>query len=134
LANYIRCTKRDQAPLVCPLEGSCETVVHSEYSKLFGIPLEYIGMAYYGLITLFYLLFAFIPQTLPTAVLYFILSLTVAAFAFSIYLTAVQAFVLKHWCTWCLCSAMICTAIFILVIYLSDLSLKEIFTSLTSLL
>jgi len=29
---------------------------------------------------------------------------------------------------------MICTAIFILVIYLSDLSLKEIFTSLTSLL
>ena len=39
---------------------------------------------------------------------------SVCAFAFSIYLTLLQAFVLKNWCTWCIISACICASIFAL--------------------
>ncbi|TAL48790.1 hypothetical protein EPN83_03285 [Patescibacteria group bacterium] len=133
LANYIRATKRRQTPLVCPIHGSCEVVVRSQFSALLGIPLEYWGMAYYSLITLAYFLFALSPTAAPAIVSYFILSLTATAFLFSLYLTAIQAVVLKHWCTWCLCSAALCTVIFSLVIYVSDLSLAALTGSWLSL-
>jgi uncharacterized membrane protein len=120
IANYIRGTKKTAGALVCPLEGSCDTVVHSDYSRLFGIPIETLGMLYYSLIFLTYLYFSFSPTAVPLPVSYFVLALSVAAFLFSMYLTGIQAFVLHHWCTWCLFSASICTIIFVLALLIMD--------------
>jgi uncharacterized membrane protein len=114
LAYYISHHKK-RATLVCPLNGSCDTVVTSSYSKLFGIPVEILGMAYYGLIAISYGTLFFVPNEAPSILPPLAMALTAIAFCFSIYLTAVQALVLKHWCTWCLFSAGICTAIFVLV-------------------
>lgn len=130
LSRHIWYSKRKTTPLVCPLNGKCENVINSRFSKLLGIPLELIGMAYYGLIALFYLTYSFSPQTLPNIASFIILGLTSAAFAFSIYLTALQAVVLKSWCTWCLFSAGLCTLIFICVLFISELSLKDILLSI----
>lgn len=113
LANYIKDTKKEAVPLVCPMEGSCESVIQSNYSKFLGVPVETLGILYYGLIFLTYALLAIFPQYLPDIVTTLILSFTICAMVFSIYLTAVQSFILKHWCTWCLISAGICTLIFI---------------------
>ena len=118
LANYIRDTKKSETPLVCPLEGSCETVVHSEYAKIMDIPVELIGIFYYAAITLTYFLFAFFPDIMPTFASYVTLGISTVAFLFSLYLTSVQSFILKHWCTWCLMSAGWCTIIFIIATYL----------------
>jgi uncharacterized membrane protein len=123
LANHIRKTKREEKPLVCPLNGSCETVVHSSYSKLFGIPLEYLGITYYAVIALIYVSFIFLPHLLPLSVAYISLGLTTAAFFFSLYLTLIQSIILKHWCTWCLMSAGLCTLIFSLVMFISDIKI-----------
>jgi uncharacterized membrane protein len=39
--------------------------------------------------------------------------LATVAFGFSVYLTAIEAFVLHAWCRWCVVSAIIATLIFI---------------------
>ena len=129
LAYYIFRTKRT-APLICPLEGSCEQVVTSRYSKFFGIPVEILGMAYYGSVALLYGSSLFFPSVLPGIASSIALALTVSAFLFSMYLTGIQAFVVKHWCTWCLFSAGICTIIFTLALYIANTKTLDILRAL----
>lgn len=118
LASYIRSHKKTERPLVCPLEGSCETVVHSEYSSLFGIPLELLGMVYYGLIAISYAFIILFGYLVPGYTSTALMILSLIAFIFSLYLTAVQAFIIHHWCTWCLFSASISTLICILSLFI----------------
>jgi len=114
LASYIRGKKRAEKPLVCPLEGSCEEVVHSRYSTLFGIPLETWGMLYYGATSIAYAFFLLFPELTPSFAPYALLLTSAFAFLLSMYLTSIQAFFIHHWCTWCLFSAGISTIIFLL--------------------
>lgn len=122
IASYIRGKKHKEAPLVCPLEGSCETVVHSEYSKFLGIPLELWGMAYYGSLSLFYAI-SFILPGIPENISYIVLGISALAFLFSLYLTFIQAVIIHHWCTWCLFSAGISTLIFICSLVITNKNL-----------
>lgn len=113
LSFNIHVKKKSKSPLVCPLKFHCDTVVHSDYSTFLHIPLEYLGMFYYSLIFSSYV-FLFLNPAL-SAFKNFSLSLiflTTFAFFFSMYLTALQAFVLKQWCSWCLISAGLCSIIF----------------------
>lgn len=106
--------------MVCPAGTSCEEVVHSEFSKFLGIPLELIGLFYYGLIFTGYAAFLIFPGIIVLPLPSFLfLVLSFSAFLFSAYLTFVQAFFLRQWCTWCLISAAISTFIFILAAYFS---------------
>jgi len=116
IAGYIHVTKKNASPLVCPLEGSCDAVIHSDQSSLFGIPVELLGSAYYALMAVVYVFFFLFPSMLHEWFPYSLLVVTALAFIFSLYLTAVQAFVLKHWCTWCLFSASICVMMFLITI------------------
>lgn len=119
LAAYIRHKKISKETLVCPLRSNCETVIFSDYSRFFGIPVELLGMAYYLTIAIVYGIFIAISVDMPQLVIFGIFSLTVVAFLFSLYLTFIQAFALKQWCTWCLISAGFCTVIFGLAIFAS---------------
>jgi uncharacterized membrane protein len=113
LASYIRHCKTKKKPLVCPIDGSCDMVTGSEYSKFLGIPVELIGIAYYLIVALFHLAVLFVPWIFTPVVAAVSLGLSASAFLFSIYLTCIQAFILKHWCTWCVTSALLCAAIFL---------------------
>ena len=112
LSLYIRHKKSTKKVLVCPLKASCDDVIHSEYSKFFGIPVELLGIGYYALVVLVYASLQFQPGLMPAQVTLWILGLTVTALLFSLYLTVIQALILKQWCSWCLMSAGICAAIF----------------------
>lgn len=118
IAGYIHATKKDSIPLVCPLEGSCEAVIHSDHSSIFGIPVELLGAVYYALMTVVYIFFFLFPSLLHEWFPYSLLIITASAFFFSLYLTAVQAFILRHWCTWCLFSAGICVLMFLITLIL----------------
>jgi len=122
IANYIRHHKKNvQEALVCPLKANCDTVIHSDYSKFLGIPVEILGMVYYGLLALSYALITVFPVLGVPLVVSGLLSATFCAFMFSIYLTFLQAFAIKNWCTWCLISAAICATIFAVDAYTSPL-------------
>ncbi len=115
IARYIRHHKKNvQEALICPLRVNCDTVIHSDYSKFLRMPVETLGMTYYGLLAMSYGLIIIFPVLGIPLIVSGLLFATICAFIFSIYLTLVQAFILKNWCTWCLISASICAAIFII--------------------
>ncbi len=125
LAFYIFRAKSKSQPLVCPLRSDCDAVVRSDFSRLFGIPLEIIGMLYYGLVVISYIIFAFYPIFKTPIFTFTLLVVTTIAFLFSIYLTLVQAFAIRQWCVWCLTSASLCTIIFISAIFGNELSFTD---------
>lgn len=112
LARHIYKRKQEKKPLICPLRTSCDTVVRSDYSTINGIPLERVGMAYYGVMIATYGFLALFPTIHSTLVSFILVVMSASAFIFSFYLVLVQAFALRAWCTWCLMSAGICTLIF----------------------
>ncbi|OGN01981.1 MAG: hypothetical protein A2651_02110 [Candidatus Yanofskybacteria bacterium RIFCSPHIGHO2_01_FULL_42_12] len=119
LAAYIRHKKVYKEALICPLKSNCETVIFSDYSKFFGVPVELLGIAYYLIVVLTYGIFMALPVEMPQILVFGVFSLTIVAFLFSLYLTFIQAFALKQWCTWCLISAGFCTGIFGLAVFAS---------------
>jgi uncharacterized membrane protein len=89
--------------MTCPLDGECSTVLESKYSKFAGIGLEYFGILYYGTLVVGYFCLTFLKTPIQISTLLFLITFT--GFIFSIYLTSVQKYILKMWCTWCLISA-----------------------------
>ena len=116
VAKHIRHHKKTGKLLVCPIRFDCSTVVNSDYSKFFGIPIEILGMAYYGLVFISYFFFIFLPGLLPNLLVGFMIALSVTAFVFSLYLIFVQIFILRKGCSWCIISALISALIFILTV------------------
>lgn len=112
LAFYIRHKKHANEKLVCPLDSDCESVIHSNYSIFLGIPVEILGMIYYGVVAVVYGIFLMFPQLISPFAVFSVLTLSTAAFFFSLYLTSIQIFAIRQLCTWCLVSAGLSTAIF----------------------
>jgi len=109
--------KPDNKPLVCPMNFNCTAVVHSDYSKFLGVPVEIFGMIYYAVIGVSYLSLIFMATLSTPIFTATLVGLSLAAFIFSIYLIAVQIFILKEGCFWCFVSAAASIAIFILSMY-----------------
>lgn len=112
LSVYIWYIKRSRRTLVCPTGSDCNAVIFSQYSRFLGVPLEQAGTFYYLAVLLFYVFSAGWPGAASPGVVAGALVLTSAAWLFSLYLTAIQAFVLKQWCTWCLLSMVFSSIIF----------------------
>ncbi|MBS3902837.1 MAG: vitamin K epoxide reductase family protein [Anaplasmataceae bacterium] len=119
IAYHISKTKKRGRPLVCPVGADCDSVVHSDYSKFLGYPVEGLGMLYYGFITAVYLVLTIAPSLGFQEVFYFVGVVSLGAFIFSLYLIFVQAFIIRAWCTWCLASAALST----ILAYLAYLSI-----------
>jgi uncharacterized membrane protein len=104
ISSYIYKKKKAKTKLVCPMRSNCDTVIHSDYSKILGVRVEFLGMIYYFLTGASYgLLYLTMFYSREVGIVLFGFSLS--AVLFSIYLVSVQAFILKHWCAWCLSSA-----------------------------
>jgi uncharacterized membrane protein len=113
LSSYIYRKKKSKKKLICPMHSNCDTVIHSDYSTIIGIPVEALGMFYYGFISLAYgvVFLLGLPQAPTISIL---VGISACSVLFSIYLVSLQAFVLRHYCAWCISSALISLAIFIL--------------------
>jgi len=122
VARHIRKHKVENAPLVCPIGFDCHAVVHSDYSKFFGVPVEFLGMIYYAVISLSYLVLILWGEIMPGSMISLLMVLTLIGFAFSGYLIAVQIFILKKGCSWCIVSSIISACIFFLTILASNIS------------
>jgi len=118
VARKINTKKRSKNPFVCPIKFDCNSVVNSDYSKLFGVPIEIFGMMYYGLVFVIYLFSSinlYFTQVLPpNELVVFMIALSSFAFLFSLYLIGIQVFVIRKFCSWCLVSAAVSISIFYL--------------------
>lgn len=113
ICGYIAKKKSKNHPLVCPIGSSCDEVVYSKYSKTFGLRNELGELMYYALSAVFYGLLLFNIPIYPS-IIALVLIANLCAFTFSIYLINIMAFVIKKWCTWCIASALISSALFVI--------------------
>jgi uncharacterized membrane protein len=119
--------------MVCLVGHKCDEVVFSDYSKFFGINLEIMGFVYYIFISIFYLIFLVNSAIITNLVMFFALGITFGGFLFSIYLTYIQVFKLKSFCSWCLSSAAISSIIFFSSYAMTLLLKPEIISYISSI-
>jgi uncharacterized membrane protein len=95
LAGYLTWVHFDDAALVCIAGGACETVQESAYAELAGIPVALLGFGAYAIVL------GLLAWDTPGARLGAAM-LALVGLLFSLYLLAVQLFVIDAVCTWCL--------------------------------
>lgn len=99
--------------LLCGV-GSCEVVQTSEYAVFLGVPVSGWGTAWYAGIFALALWMASRRADEGSAAGRLLALGATAGLAFTVYLTAIEAFVLEAWCRWCLASAVLTVLIFLL--------------------
>jgi len=137
-STYLSITYLTGKPIVCGLLTGCEIVRASSWATTFGIPRPLLGLVFYGAIILSLVIRTYAPRHRPDFWKAITLLATFCGFVESGFLTLVQTFSIRAFCTWCLLSAVCATVLFILSFFegdehLSDLlvarELKMIFTS-----
>lgn len=88
----------------------CDIVNKGPFSQFLGIPVALMGVFGYFIIGLAAYLKLREPSDLGVTV--FLATSALAAFGFSVYLTSLEAFVLKTWCVVCLSSQAVIALIF----------------------
>lgn len=101
--------------VMCPLGQGCDIVRASPYSYIFGIPLPFPGL-------LFYLAMAILAvvssHELPVKIVKKLqLLIASSGVVFGIYLTYLEAFVIKAYCFWCVLSFIISVVILLLILF-----------------
>jgi uncharacterized membrane protein len=96
--------------------GACDRVQSSPWSDFLGVPVPLWGVAGYAMI--FGLAVAGLQPALvrDRRIAAALLATTGFAFAFSMYLTWLEAFVINAWCRWCIASAVMATLLFLLAL------------------
>ena len=99
--------------IVCGVGGGCERVQASPYAYFLGIPVAAWGLVgYLGILVV--AMAGSQPRFagdrwVPVA----LLALTGIAFVFSLYLSALEEWVIRAWCRWCIVSAVLATVAFL---------------------
>lgn len=111
IADKISIMKKKDEPITCPIGYDCDSVVRGPYSKFLGVPVVEVGRIYYLLVSAFFIINMFVP--FPQDAIFVAILVAGMAMIFSLYLTAIQLFVIKQWCTWCLMSGLINILLFV---------------------
>jgi uncharacterized membrane protein len=106
VATYITIADAGGGAPVCLAGGSgCQTVASSSYSHLFGANVAVLGIVGYALLLLAALLRGDGARMAGFAI-------ALGGFAFSVYLTYLELFVIDAICQWCVASAVLMTVLF----------------------
>lgn len=108
--SYHVITKTDVKCLFFPPEW-CQKVQYSPYSRTFGIPNPFLGLLMYVALLVLTLLFG--NGVVP---IWTIATIIAIGFLFSTYFTYIQSRVLHAFCTWCVVSALVFDALFVLMV------------------
>lgn len=100
----------------CSLLNGCKTILTSEYSEIFGVPIALIGALFY--LTVFLSALTYL-KTKNNKIIISILILTASAFLISLFLIYLQLFEIKAICEYCLISAAASTILFITSIFMA---------------
>ncbi len=115
VSGYLAYVEMTRVTAVCGPVGDCNTVQSSSYAQILGIPIALLGALNYVTVGLLWL-----AQRLENNRGQWakrgLLALTIFGALFSVYLTALELFVIHAVCAWCLTSAIVTTLLMILSI------------------
>jgi uncharacterized membrane protein len=116
IASYLTYVKLFDVKPYCAGVGNCEAVQSSPYAELLGVPVAIWGLlSYLGLLALFLVKRADWRGFGPLARQLTFLA-TLVGVMYSAYLTYLELFVINEICPWCVASAIVMTALFVLAI------------------
>jgi uncharacterized membrane protein len=103
ISGYLSYVKLTDVPMVCAGGGvfNCETVQNSAYSRLFGIPIAWLGFGVYVLLAVL----LFLERRIEFLQVYgriIIFGIALFAWLYSMFLVHIQFNVLQALCMWCL--------------------------------
>src|SRR2546426_8357310 len=96
--------------------GGWEGVKRSRYADLLGIPVAFYGVAGYAVLLVLGLAGLQPARAGDRRLAVLVAALATAGFAFTLYLTFLELLVLHAICRWCIASAAIMTAIWVLAL------------------
>jgi uncharacterized membrane protein len=102
VAGYLTWVHYRPAQLVCYISSGCETVQHSTYAELIGIPVALLGLVAYLLLFASAFLRGFLVAAAAVTV-------ALGGLAFAAWLVYVQGWILGAWCVWCVTSDVVLT-------------------------
>jgi uncharacterized membrane protein len=108
LASYLTYVHYQPAALICSIGGGCETVQHSKYATIVGIPVAIFGLAFWIATFVLVLWDSELARTL-------VLALALIGIAFSIYLVVLQLVVIDATCTWCMLNDLVLAPLFLVL-------------------
>jgi uncharacterized membrane protein len=112
IATYLTVVHFADQPIVCSSIGDCELVNSSRYASLAGVPVALLGAgAYVSMLALI----AGVWLRRSPEMLLAAWGVALASFGFSIYLTYIELRVLDAICVYCVGSASIMTALFVVL-------------------
>jgi uncharacterized membrane protein len=106
--------KRNAGPIPCHITHGCENVLTSKYSVIAGIPLSWIGLAFYLTVLSLAVFAIFEDSESSRRPLRLVFYLSGVALIVSALLVGIQAFVIKAYCEYCLLSAGLVLSVFLL--------------------
>jgi len=117
VAGYLTWTHLAGTDPYCGGAHGCTDVQNSPYSEVAGIPVSVVGLAGYVVL----MVLSMLRGRVNAKVGFFLPVLSFGAaligVLYSAYLTYLEAYVILAWCYWCLTSAAIITAVWILSIF-----------------
>lgn len=115
VAAYLAYVEINQVEAVCGPVGNCNAVQSSSYAEILGIPVAVLGILNYAAILGLWLTYRYAADPLAELAMLGLLILTFVGTLFSVYLTVLEIFVIQAVCAWCISSAIITTAIMLIV-------------------
>jgi uncharacterized membrane protein len=116
IALYLLAYSVGLVPLVCGI-SQCETVQMSQWAKVIpgrAIPVPALGVLGYASILTLAMLGIQPARAGSRGIGLLMLALATGGFAYSGFLTYLEANVINAWCVWCITSAVLMTLIFLL--------------------
>jgi len=113
IAAYLTYTHFDESALVCAV-GDCGTVQTSKYAEIGPVPIAVLGLGMYVVLGLSAAgrLRGLLPLTVQQATMAS-WAIALAGFAYAIYLTYLEIWVIKAICQWCVASAIVTALILV---------------------
>ncbi len=102
-------------PMLC-LGTGCDFVRASRYAHFLGVPTPFYGVVFYVLLGLLIFSGSLSSGLMRRRLRAMVLPLASAGLLASAFLTGIEAFVLHHWCEWCLGSAAAASLIFLIAV------------------
>jgi uncharacterized membrane protein len=97
--------------------GACAAVQASRWATFAGLPVPLWGVGGYGAIFVLAVLGIQPGRLADRRIAAALLGLAAFAFAFSMYLTWVEAVLIRAWCRWCVASATVATLLFVAALF-----------------
>lgn len=115
VSGYLAYVEITHTEAVCGPVGNCNAVQSSPYAAIAGVPIAVLGLLNYVAVLGLWLGIRFGKGQVADLSLLGLLVLGLVGVIFSVYLTALEIFVIQAVCAWCITSAIITTAILLIV-------------------